>query len=139
MAYSLRAGVGVSKLAQCLWARELARRVQDAGISSIVVNPGPVASEGALARASDFPLPIRWIFRAITRTPEDAARSTIFAATVPDALSKWSGRCIARSRITGSFGEEPWVDLMADGRWESLARELWETSERLVAEKLGQR
>lgn len=42
---------GVAKLAQCLWARELARRVKDAGISSIVVNPGPT-STGAHLRSS---------------------------------------------------------------------------------------
>ncbi|EJD44314.1 NAD(P)-binding protein [Auricularia subglabra TFB-10046 SS5] len=126
---------GVSKLAQCLWARELARRLRAQGstISSIVVNPGPVASEGALARAADFPAPVRWLFRAITRTPEDAARSVLWAATARDP-QKWSGKAVARGTLSGAFGEEPWADLMRDGAWEPLARELWETGERLVEE-----
>lgn len=73
----------------------------------------------------------------MTRAPEDAARSTVWAATVPEPL-KWSGRCVARSKLTGSIGAEPWVDLMADGKWEPLAKELWETSEHVVAAAVQQ-
>ncbi|EJD35696.1 NAD(P)-binding protein [Auricularia subglabra TFB-10046 SS5] len=129
---------GTSKLAQCLWSREIHRRLraQQSKISVVVVNPGPVSSEGNLAALEKTAVPLRWLFKAINRTPEDAARSALWAVSVPEP-AKFSGKCITRSALTGRFGEEPWAALMSDGTWEPLGKELWETSERIVAEKLA--
>lgn len=129
---------GTSKLAQCLWARELHRqlRAQQSKINIIVVNPGPVSSEGNVAALEKTAIPLRWIFKAINRSPEDAARSVLWAVSVPEP-TKLSGKCITRSALTGRFGEESWAGLMGDGTWEPLGKELWATSQRVVAEKLA--
>lgn len=69
---------GVTKLANLLFTRELARR--ESGIAAHAVHPGVVATE-LLMRG--FP-PVR-LFRRFLKTPEEGARTVLFAATSPEA------------------------------------------------------
>ncbi|EJD44349.1 hypothetical protein AURDEDRAFT_166729 [Auricularia subglabra TFB-10046 SS5] len=134
---AMNAGLeGVSKLAQSLWARELARRLAErrSTITSVVIDSGLTWSEGAQARMAEYPAPVRWLFRAPTRTPEVPAETLLWAVRAPRECI--GGRSVSRAMITGSVGVERWGGLVADGVWEPLARELWETSERIVIERL---
>lgn len=81
-----------------------------------------------------FAAPVRCAFRALTHTPESSAATVLWAVCAPaDAVS---GRSVARALVTGRIGTEAWSGMMSDGVWEPLARELWTTSERVVAQRL---
>ncbi|MBA3453761.1 MAG: SDR family oxidoreductase [Deltaproteobacteria bacterium] len=77
----------LSKLANVLFTKELARRLEGTGITTYAVHPGVVATD-AWRR---IPLPFRWIAKLFMLTPEQGARSTIVAATDP-ALASHTGR-----------------------------------------------
>lgn len=77
----------VSKLANVLFTKELARRLAGTGITTYAVHPGVVATD--VWRR--MPLPIRWIAKRFMLTAEQGARSTIVAATDP-SLASHTGR-----------------------------------------------
>ena len=106
---------GVTKLANLLFTRELARR--ESGMIVHAMHPGVVATE-LLMRG--FP-PIR-LFRRFLKTPEQGAATVLFLATSPEA-----------ARSTGTF----WIDdRPADPSPAALeddaARRLWRWSEEMV-------
>ncbi|MBD0320735.1 MAG: SDR family NAD(P)-dependent oxidoreductase [Gemmatimonadetes bacterium] len=103
---------GVTKLANILFTRELARR--ETGIVAHALHPGVVATE-LLMRG--FP-PIR-LFRRFLKTPEQGASTSIFLATSPEA-----------ARSTGKY----WIDARPANPApaaldDDAARRLWEWSE----------
>jgi len=77
----------VSKLANVLFTKELARRLEGTGITTYAVHPGVVATD--VWRR--IPPPFRWLVKRFMLTPEQGAQSTIVAATDP-ALATHSGR-----------------------------------------------
>lgn len=77
----------VSKLANVLFTKELARRLEGTGITTYAVHPGVVATD--VWRR--IPPPFRWLVKRFMLTPEQGAQSTIVAATDP-ALASHSGR-----------------------------------------------
>lgn len=110
------AAYGVTKLANILFTRELARRA-GGGITAHALHPGVVATE-LLMRG--FP-PIR-LFRRFLKTPEQGASTSIFLATSPEA-----------ERVTARY----WIDERpADPAPAALdddaARRLWEWSEEMT-------
>ena len=111
---------GVTKLANLLFTRELARR--ECGIAAHAVHPGVVATE-LLMRG--FP-PIR-LFRRFLKTPEEGARTVLFSATSAEA-----------GRSSGKY----WIDeRTADPDPAALddeaARQLWGWSEERVGVSAG--
>ena len=76
-----------SKLANVLFTKELARRLEGTGITTYAVHPGVVATD-AWRR---IPPPFRWLAKLFMLTPEQGAKSTIVAATDP-ALASHTGR-----------------------------------------------
>lgn len=79
-----------SKLANVMFANELARRAEGTGITSNSLHPGDVATN--VVRDSRF---LSWglatIARFFVKTPEEGARTSIHVATAPE-LEKVSGR-----------------------------------------------
>lgn len=71
----------VSKLANVLFAKELARRYADEGLHAYALNPGAVASD--VWRR--IPAPLRAIFVRLRKmkTNEEGAETSIFCATAP--------------------------------------------------------
>jgi len=77
----------VSKLANVLFTKELARRLEGTGVTTYAVHPGVVATD-VWRRV---PPPLRWLVKRFMLTPEQGAQSTLVAATDP-ALADHSGR-----------------------------------------------
>lgn len=77
----------VSKLANVLFTKELARRLEGTGVTTYAVHPGVVATD--VWRR--IPAPLRWLAKSFMISPEQGAESTIVAATDP-ALADHTGR-----------------------------------------------
>ncbi|RJF91211.1 SDR family NAD(P)-dependent oxidoreductase [Sphingomonas cavernae] len=111
-----------AKLANVLFARELARRVADDGIVSHVMHPGVVDSN--FANHCDAPMKAYMeSIREISVTPEDAADTLVWLASADEP--GWSnGRY---------FHERKELSPAPAALDDDAARRLWEVSEKLVA------
>ena len=107
-----------TKLANLLFARELARRTEGTGVTSNALHPGVIATDLLL---KGFP-PIR-LFRRWMKTPEEGARTSVYLATSPEVAGV-SGRYFIDSR--------PVATLKANAADDEAARTLWEVSARQV-------
>lgn len=105
----------VSKLANVLFTKELARRLEGTGVTTYAVHPGVVATD--VWRR--IPMPFRWLVTRFMLTPEEGARATLVTATSPD-LADQSGRYYTKG------GKEKRPSHLADDA--ALARELWTRS-----------
>jgi NAD(P)-dependent dehydrogenase (short-subunit alcohol dehydrogenase family) len=108
----------VSKLANVLFTRELARRWAGSGVTAYALHPGVVAT-GIWRR---LPGPLRWLVTRFMITPEEGARTTLFCATAPE-LGGVSGRYYNRER-------EATPSRVAQD--DALAARLWDESEKMV-------
>lgn len=111
----------VSKLANVLFSKELARRWADKGVHSYALHPGVIASD--IWRTTAWPL--RTVAMWFMRTPEQGASSSIHCATALE-LATHNGR------YYGQDGEERKCNVLAED--EAAAKELWEKSLAWVAD-----
>jgi dehydrogenase/reductase SDR family protein 13 len=108
----------VSKLANVLFTRELARRWAGSGVTAYALHPGVVAT-GIWRRV---PGPLRWLITRFMISPEEGARTTIFCATAPE-LAGISGRYYERQHESTPS---------AVAQDDALSARLWDESEKLV-------
>ena len=108
----------VSKLANVLFTRELARRLAGSGVTAYSLHPGVVATD--VWRA--IPAPVAWIMKRFMISPEQGAAPTLHCATDP-ALAGPSGRYYddCRERTPSRIAQD-----------DALAAELWRRSEGMV-------
>ncbi len=108
----------VSKLANVLFANELARRLDGSGVTTYSLHPGVVATN-VWRRV---PWPLAWGMKLFMLTPEKGAATTLYCATEP-LLATESGKYYdnCRQRFPSRKAQDT-----------ALARELWERSERMV-------
>jgi NAD(P)-dependent dehydrogenase (short-subunit alcohol dehydrogenase family) len=110
-----------SKLANVLFTRELARRLEGSGVVANCLHPGGVRTE--LGR--ELPLVMKLGWKLISRsfaTPQDGARTLVYLASAAEA-GEVSGEYFANcgpARISPQAGDQ------------ALARALWRESEQLV-------
>lgn len=106
-----------SKLANVLFTAELARRLPAGEVTANAVHPGTVATK--LLLRGIVP---KWLARPFTRTPEEGARTPLYAATASD-LEGVSGQYIddCRPREPSSVAQD-----------EDVAAHLWTVSETLT-------
>ena len=111
-----------SKLANVLFAAELARRLDGTGVSSYSLHPGVVATR--IAQDGDSLLAgIAWKLMSYRMlTPEQGAETTVYAATDP-TLVEHNGAYLSSARVARPS------ELANDA---ALAQELWEFSEDAV-------
>lgn len=105
----------VSKLANVLFTRELARRFEGQGLRTSCLHPGTIASE--IWR--EVPPPFRQLMLRFMRTPEEGARTVLHCATSPDVLEDDNGA------FYENCGVRRPPRLAEDAE---LAAELWERS-----------
>lgn len=74
----------VSKLANVLFTKELARRLEGSGVTVYALNPGQVATN----IWHRLPRPVRWWMERGMLTPEQGAFSTLHCATAPELADK---------------------------------------------------
>jgi NAD(P)-dependent dehydrogenase (short-subunit alcohol dehydrogenase family) len=118
---SMRA-YGQSKRAIVLFTYELARRLQGTGVTANCLDPGFVATNIGQRGAS---LPVRLLVKLIWSfgtSPEKGAQTSIYLASSPDVegvTGKYFAKSIPRRSASSSYDE-------------SLQRQLWEQSAKLV-------
>lgn len=111
-----------SKLANILYARELANKLEGTDVTCYAVHPGIVNTE--LFRYIPiwlwpFFVPISWLF---FRDPTDGAQTSIYCAT-QEGIEMFSGRYFVDCRVQ---------DPRPPARDDAVAKKLWEVSERMV-------
>ena len=115
---------GRSKLANILFARELARRLEGTGVDVHAVHPGAVATrlgrDGDGGRLGDVVAPL---LRPFFRTPEKGASTIVHVASASEVAGT-TGRYWANGRPRKVPGK---------GCDDAAARRLWEVSEQLLA------
>jgi NAD(P)-dependent dehydrogenase (short-subunit alcohol dehydrogenase family) len=105
---------GASKLANVLFTKELARRLDGTGVSTYSLHPGVVASE--IWRR--IPNPLLWIMKLTMISNDEGAKTTIHCATAPEIAAE-TGLYYARERVVrpGKRAED-----------RDLAQRLWAAS-----------
>lgn len=116
--YDAYAAYRQSKLANLLFANELARRLAGRGVTSNSLHPGGVASE--IMR--DANVALRVLARLAFTTPEKGARSSVYLASSPEVAST-TGQYFVSSKPakTDPLAQDP-----------ALAARLWNESAKLV-------
>ena len=105
----------VSKLANVLFTKELARHLEGSGVTTYAVHPGVVATDVW----RKVPGPVRWIMKKFMVTPEQGAHSSLRTATDP-ALASETGH------YYDADGSEKRPSRLADDT--ELAKQLWQRS-----------
>jgi NAD(P)-dependent dehydrogenase (short-subunit alcohol dehydrogenase family) len=105
----------VSKLANVLFTKELARKLEGTGVTTYAVHPGVVATD--VWRR--IPAPVRWVMTRFMISPQQGATSSLRAATAPELASE-SGR------YYHADGKEKRPAKLADDA--ELAHTLWQRS-----------
>jgi NAD(P)-dependent dehydrogenase (short-subunit alcohol dehydrogenase family) len=121
-AYSAMKVYGRSKLANVLFANELARRETGTGVTSNSLHPGVVASGFGRNDPGWFRVLVT-LGRPFLATPAKGARTSIHVAAAPE-LAGVTGRYFKDRR---EVAPAPFA------RDEAVERRLWDLSERLVA------
>ncbi|MCK4514949.1 MAG: SDR family oxidoreductase, partial [Spirochaetaceae bacterium] len=123
--YGIFRAYGQSKLANIMFTRELARRLDGTGVTVNAVDPGTVATTIA-ARSRDGVSPVRALFQAllwpILRPPDQGATTVVHLATSPD-VEGVSGRY---------FKDRREIEPSPAALDEEAGALLWEISEQLV-------
>ena len=110
---------GRTKLANILFTRELARRLEGSGVTANAVHPGVVAT-GLLADYMGMPAG----GRSFGATPERGAEPLVYLAASPEVAGvtgRYFDRCTETRSSAASYDD-------------AAARRLWEESVRLVGE-----
>jgi len=122
-----------TKLANVLWTKELQRRfdAEKTRITAMSVHPGNVMSEGNVKLFTSLPFGrlINWGFSLIFISPHDGGYTPAWAAgscQVLEEREKYKGKYLVPYGIIEEASE--------DARREDLAKELWETTERVLKE-----
>ncbi|CAI5794667.1 Hypothetical predicted protein [Podarcis lilfordi] len=107
-----------SKLANMLYTRELANRLEGTNVTCYAVHPGLVNTE-LFRHMSIWLKPLFWLF---FRDTTSGAQTSIYCAT-EEGIEKYSGRYFADCRLH---------DPKPHARDDAVAKKLWEVSERMV-------
>src|SRR6266702_8256765 len=117
-----RSAYGQSKLAEVLFTYELARRLQGTGVTANCLHPGFVATHfGQRDVGPAFRLLVK-VIGSFGISPEEGAKTSIYLASSPDVegvTGKYFVKSIPKRSAAISYDE-------------SLQRQLWEQSAKLV-------
>ena len=116
--YNSQAAYNGSKLANVLFAVELAKQLEGTGVTSNVLHPGAVSTD--IVR--DLPWLIRKIIGMIFISPEKGALTNIMLAS-DDALADSNGKYYDQCELT---------DYAAQADDEALRKKLWDVSAELT-------
>jgi len=111
----------MSKLANVLFTYELARRLEDTGVTANALHPGFVATNFGRSNGG-FWSPIMRAIQVFAISPEKGAETSIYAASSPE-VEGVTGKYLVKKKVTKS----------SDASYDEAAqRRLWEMSEELV-------
>jgi len=124
--YSAFKAYSRTKLANILYARELARRLEGTGVTANSLHPGVVRT--GFGASEDMGALFGLVMKALgpfLLSPAGGAKTTIHLATSPD-VEEMTGLYWAKSKVKKP---KPWAEN------DEAARRLWEVSEELVGLK----
>ncbi len=113
---------GQSKLANILFAKELAQRLEGTGVTSNALHPGFVASRFGRSGESVMTTLVGWMQGMTAITPEQGAQTTLYLATSPEVEGVTGLYFVKCKPVTPSAAAQ---DMEA-------ARRLWQVSEGMV-------
>lgn len=119
--YSAFRAYGQSKLANILFTRELARRLEGSGVTVNAVHPGFVNTGFGSGSSGVMAFLFNLLSRFIARTPEKGAETSIYVATAAQG-GEVSGRYFADSKLKSPSSR---------AQNDDDARRLWDASEAL--------
>lgn len=111
-----------SKLANVLFTKELAKRMEDRGVAVNCCHPGAVATNIGISRDTGFGKTITGILKPFFQTPEQGASTAIYLAS-DDEIEGITGEYFYKCKIAKSSKRS--------GNME-LAKKLFELSEQIV-------
>lgn len=114
-----------TKLANILFVKELARRLEGTGVTTYAVHPGIVASD--IWRG--LPRPVAVVLKRLMATVEEGAQTSLYCATSPAVVSE-SGLYYDKCQPVASS---------AASHDRLLARRLWDASEQWVRTSASRR
>jgi NAD(P)-dependent dehydrogenase (short-subunit alcohol dehydrogenase family) len=117
-----------SKLANAVFAQELARRLGGTTVTSLTANPG-VAATGVQRNNPFIAWLARYVFAPIASTPEQAARPAVYAAT---HSGLGNGALVGPGGLVGAKGVPAVRKVPPAVADVAIGRRLWEESERLT-------
>eukprot|EP00871_Galdieria_phlegrea_P005348 jgi/Galph1/5814/GphlegSOOS_G4489.1 len=122
---------GQSKLANLLFAKELARRLEKTNVYVNALHPGVIRSE-LFRTEKSF---VKDLIMAFARNTENGAMTTLYVATSPDIEKKnIRGAYFKPSAILPAPFIKPTIATPSSKATDpNLAKQLWDLSERLVA------
>ncbi|RIB11509.1 hypothetical protein C2G38_2004575 [Gigaspora rosea] len=124
---------GQSKLANILFTHELNKRLSGTNVYCNCLHPGAINTEltrGMVDNWGFWIKPFLSVVGFFLLTPDDGALTNLYCATSPEIEEK-----NYRARYFIPFGK---LEVPSDyGKDEELAKKLWDFSENLVKEKLG--
>jgi retinol dehydrogenase 12 len=119
--WSAWSAYGTSKLANILFTRALARRLEGTGVVANCLHPGVIRT--GLARGAPLPIRAGWrVMSVFFGSPRKGARTLVYLASAPEA-AEVSGGYFSNSRLA-----TPSIQAQDD----DLGEELWEASVRAV-------
>jgi retinol dehydrogenase-12 len=120
--FSWMAVYGRSKLANILFTRELARRLEGTGVTVNALHPGAVRTGLGMNNDAPFMKLLVALARPFMRSPERGAETSIWACSAPE-LAKVTGRYFSdrREREPNAIAQD-----------DAAASRLWDVSARLV-------
>lgn len=96
--YNVIKGYGQSKLANILFTKELALRLQDTNVLVNTLHPGAVATNLGVDRKTGFGKTIYKLLTPVFQTPAEGAATAIFLASSPD-IEGMSGEYFYKKKI----------------------------------------
>jgi retinol dehydrogenase-12 len=113
---------GMSKLANILFTRELAKKLEGTGVTANCLHPGVIGSAFGQNNKGFFGFVMRNVAGPFLGSEESGARTSVYLATSPDVAEK-SGLYFKSSREATPTRE---------ARDDAVASRLWKASEELV-------
>lgn len=118
--FNVARGYAQSKLANILFANELAQRLRDTPVTVNSLHPGAVSTDIGIDRRNGFGRSVHALLRPFFLTPAEGAATAVYLASSPEVES-----------ITGAYfyrSKQAPVSVRASDR--ELGKRLWEWSER---------
>ena len=116
---------GMTKLANILFTRELAERLQGTGVTANCLHPGAVNTKFGGGQGGPMSILFR-AFKPFMRSPEQGADTAIYLASSPEVEG-----------MTGKYLTDRKIKVASDAAYdEGLRKKLWEASEKLTGLKV---
>ena len=120
--YNVIKGYGQSKLANILFTKELALRLQDTNVLVNTLHPGAVATNLGVDRKTGFGKTIYKLLTPVFQTPAEGAATAIFLASSPDIEG-----------VSGEYFYKKKIHKVSDAaNDQELGKRLWAWSEKEV-------